>query len=126
MCVDVCNEVEAACGAFPIDYPFQCCRDRYVRDSSPSTCYNIPPPPPPPPTFDDHNGSQESSFPPPFEVPVFPTIYATMPPASNFYTFSHAGKDIEVEVEFERQVANSASSSSVLVFLVLIVAVLLM
>jgi len=124
-CFDVCHQVELACGAFENDndYPFQCCRDRYTTSST-STCFNIPPPPPPPPTFPDGNQSVESSFPPPIDVPVFPTIYATMPPASKFYTFSVAGK--EAEVEFERQIANSASSSSVLVLLVLIAAVLLM
>jgi len=120
MCVDVCSQVEEACGDFPVEFPFQCCRDRYTSDSS-STCFNIPPPPPPPPTFDDNDVSGESSFPPPIEVPVFPTIYATMPPASNFFTNS-VGKD----AEFERQIVNSASSSSVLVLLVVIAVALLM
>ena len=128
-CVDVCNKVEEVCGSFDdasnFEYPFQCCRDRYSADST-GTCFNIPPPPPPPPSFETNDTSVESSYPPAFEVPVFPTIYATMPPASEFYTFTNF-KDVEIEDKREIVVEKSpASQLTVFVsFVVLLVALLI-
>jgi len=128
-CVDVCNKVEEACGGFTevagFVFPFECCRDRYIDDGSASTCYNIPPPPPPPPDFNQNDTSVPSSYPPPFEVPVFPTIYATMPPASEFYTFSNF-KDAEIEREvIIAQPQSGAASVSAFIALIVVVAALL-
>jgi len=100
VCVDVCNEVAAACGPFVSTHlTYSCCSDRYVplNNSTASTCYNIPAPPPPPVVVVPAPvGDPSSSLPPPLEVPVFSTIFAYIPPASEFYKEADVAKEVLV------------------------------
>jgi len=99
-CVDVCNQVNTYCGDFFTGHStFSCCSDRYVEftNNTASTCYTIPAPAPPPvvqvPVL---YGDPSSSLPPPLEVPVFSTIFAYFPPASEFVKEADVAKEVLV------------------------------
>jgi len=124
ICRDVCEQVEDVCGPFLAGVPheeFACCSSKYVdtvgNSTADTTCYTLPPPPPPPPGIPSQNlGSDSSAFPPSLETPSFSTIFAQIPPASEFF------KDAEVV----REVVQNSASAHLLPVTVLVLAIVAM